>query len=617
MGAVAKEIWRANGRLNVYKDIMADKEEIKPAEEEHEDEPDLNYKAPEMKSLQEIQDLDKDDESLVKYKQTLLGSLPAQVDHSAPNVQVTRLTLICDEAPGPITMDLSGDLAQLKKTQFVLKEGMKYRLKVTFKVNKEIVCGLRYVQYTYRKSIKDAPWCGHCQSLAPNYAKAAEILKDRTENARLAKVDATEEEELSKEFSVSGYPTIKFIKGGNRTDHIDFGGKRDTDGIVKWMLRRMGPLAKLLEDVADAEKFANADEFTVIGFFQDPNDADLKLYHEISGNAEDFNFAYTHKEDVFQKFGVTKDTIIFFKNSEEKYEHQVDEEVGLDRDELTRFLIVNSMDLVTEYNEKTSERIFAAKIPNHLLLFINKTEEHQLELLENFRKAAPEYKGKLLFIVIDSSGEHAGVLQYFSLNSTDIPTIRFINIDVVKKYAFKEKKITTEAVKSFVDGVIAGKIKQHLLSEEIPEDWDKKPVKVLVGNNFEEVAYDETKHVFVEFYAPWCTHCKELEPVWEELAEKYKDHENVIIAKIDATANEIDGLRVRGYPNLRFFPAGPGQKMIEYTKDRTIERFSAFIDSGGILPEDEEKEASKTEEPKDSGAQAKTEDSGDKAKDEL
>uniref|UniRef100_A0A8C5WH22 Rho GDP dissociation inhibitor n=1 Tax=Leptobrachium leishanense TaxID=445787 RepID=A0A8C5WH22_9ANUR len=154
MGAVAKEIWRANGRLNVYKDIMADKEEIKPAEEEHEDEPDLNYKAPEMKSLQEIQDLDKDDESLVKYKQTLLGSLPAQVDHSAPNVQVTRLTLICDEAPGPITMDLSGDLAQLKKTQFVLKEGMKYRLKVTFKVNKEIVCGLRYVQYTYRKSIK-------------------------------------------------------------------------------------------------------------------------------------------------------------------------------------------------------------------------------------------------------------------------------------------------------------------------------------------------------------------------------------------------------------------------------------------------------------------------------
>ncbi|CAH2307775.1 disulfide-isomerase A2 [Pelobates cultripes] len=462
-----------------------------------------------------------------------------------------------------------------------------------------------------------APWCGHCQELAPKYAKAAEILKNRTTHARLAKVDSTEEQDLAKEFNVNGYPTIKFFKGGNRTDNIDFGGRRDVDGIVKWMLRRLGPLATLLVDVAVAERFASANELTVIAFLQDPDDSDVKLYHEVTENAEDFNFAYTHKEDIFKKFGVTKDTVIFFKNSEEKYQYEVDEEVGLDKDELTRFLMVNSMDLVTEYNESTSERIFAAKIPNHLLLFINKTEQYQLELLENFRNAAPEYKGKLLFILVDSNGPHAGVLQYFGINSTDVPTIRLINIDLVKKYAFSEKKITTEAVKNFVDGVLAGKIKQNLLSEEIPEDWDKKPVKVLVGKNFDDIAYDETKNVFVEFYAPWCSHCKELEPIWEELAEKYKDHENVIIAKIDGTANEIDGLRVRGYPNLRFFPAGPEHKMIEYTKDRTVELFSAFIDSGGVLPKDEATEEPQGGDTKATKEQENADDGGEKAKDEL
>ncbi|XP_077130399.1 rho GDP-dissociation inhibitor 3 isoform X1 [Ranitomeya variabilis] len=137
-----------------YRDIMADKDGIKPVEDDQEDETDLNYKAPEKKSLQEIQELDKDDESLIKYKQALLGNLPAAVDPSAPNVQVTQMSLMCDDAPGPITMDLTGNIAALKDITFVIKEGSSYKVKITFKVNKEIVSGLKYVQHTFRKGIR-------------------------------------------------------------------------------------------------------------------------------------------------------------------------------------------------------------------------------------------------------------------------------------------------------------------------------------------------------------------------------------------------------------------------------------------------------------------------------
>ncbi|KAI3359303.1 hypothetical protein L3Q82_002819 [Scortum barcoo] len=135
-----------------YRGLMADKKDL-PIEEE-EDERNLNYKPPVQKSLEEIQELDKDDESLVKYKQTLLGPGPMTTDTSAAVVQVTTLTLLCDEAPEPIVMDLTRDLHALREKSFTLKEGVTYRLKIDFKVNREIVAGLRYHHVTYRKGIK-------------------------------------------------------------------------------------------------------------------------------------------------------------------------------------------------------------------------------------------------------------------------------------------------------------------------------------------------------------------------------------------------------------------------------------------------------------------------------
>ncbi|XP_071589018.1 rho GDP-dissociation inhibitor 2 isoform X1 [Heliangelus exortis] len=139
-----------------------------PHVEEDDDELDgkLNYKPPPQKTLQELQELDKDDESLAKYKKSLLGDGPVVVDPTAPNVVVTRLTLVCDSAPGPITMDLTGDLEALKKENFVLKEGVEYRVKIHFRVNRDIVSGLKYVQHTYRTGVKEClSLCGASQPL--------------------------------------------------------------------------------------------------------------------------------------------------------------------------------------------------------------------------------------------------------------------------------------------------------------------------------------------------------------------------------------------------------------------------------------------------------------------
>lgn len=80
--------------------------------------------------------------------------------------------------------------------------------------------------------------------------------------------------------------------------------------------------------------------------------------------------------------------------------------------------------------------------------------------------------------------------------------------------------------------------------------------------------------------APWCGHCKQLAPIWDELAEKFKDRDDLVIAKMDSTANEVEQVKVQSFPTLKFFPKG-SQQVVDYNGERTLEALAKFVESGG------------------------------------
>ncbi|KAF7265225.1 rho GDP-dissociation inhibitor [Rhynchophorus ferrugineus] len=121
-----------------------------------EKEPESNYKPPPEKSINELLEIDQDDESLRKYKEALLGQAqegPIIVEPDNPRkVIVKRLVLIPVDHP-EISLDLTTDLQGLKKRTFVIKEGVSYKIRIEFIVQREIVHGLKYVQKTNKLGI--------------------------------------------------------------------------------------------------------------------------------------------------------------------------------------------------------------------------------------------------------------------------------------------------------------------------------------------------------------------------------------------------------------------------------------------------------------------------------
>uniref|UniRef100_F1L1D5 Protein disulfide-isomerase n=1 Tax=Ascaris suum TaxID=6253 RepID=F1L1D5_ASCSU len=438
-----------------------------------------------------------------------------------------------------------------------------------------------------------APWCGHCKKLAPEYEKAAKTLKAKGENILLAKVDATVEKTLAEMYSVSGFPTLHIFRYGKR---FDYNGPRTAEGIVDYMLEQAKPAAKKLNTVKETQRFFKKDDVTILGFFSDEHS---KLFDALTDTAEmtreEFPaVGYVMDVDVMKHFNVKPESVVLFHPeiylSKYEPERVVFDKLDASAEDLLKFLRDHSAPLVGQMTHKNMANRYS-KFP---LVVVYYNVDFSLEYRKGTQywrnkvvEVANKYKKDKYRFAIADEEEFAKELAEMGLGDSGLEQNVVVFGANGKKYPMNPDECDDdldENLANFMKKISAGKAKPYVKSAPLPKD-DKGPVKTLVASNFAKVALDETKDVLVEFYAPWCGHCKAFEPKYKELATKLKQQEpNLVLAKFDATANDHpENFTVEGFPTIYFVPSGKKGSPIKYTGDRDIDDLIKFMKEHAVV----------------------------------
>ncbi|CAO2039204.1 unnamed protein product [Urochloa humidicola] len=399
-----------------------------------------------------------------------------------------------------------------------------------------------------------APWCGPCKRLAPEYEKAASILSKHDPPIILAKVDADNKKnkDLSSKYDVQSFPTIKIFR--NQGENVqDYDGPRDADGIVEYLKKQAGPASVEIKSVEDAKNLISDDRVVIVGVFPVFGSSEYKNFMAVAEEMRnDYDFCHTLDANILPRGDKTIKApfVRLFKPFDELF---VDSQ---DFDALNKFIEVSSFPAVVTMDPNPRNLKYILKFFKNdgtkAMLYLSFGDDRIEAFKTQLYDAAKQYREKNISFLIGYATDPRILFKYFGVKESEAP---FILIAASTGNYIKtslEPDQILPWLKEFTDGTLLPCVK----SDPIPE-VNNQPVKVVVANSLNDVVFNSGKNVLLEFYVPWCFYCQKLALVLKEVALSLQNDEDVIIAKMDASSNDIPpDFKIEGYPTLYFYSSG-------------------------------------------------------------
>lgn len=300
----------------------------------------------------------------------------------------------------------------------------------------------------------------------------------------------------------------------------------------------------------------------------------LKEFNNLAATMDDISFYFTFSEEVKSHYDIKEEAnLVIFRNFDDG--RKILSSPSLTTDVMKQFLMGHKFPLIMPFEQEAAERIFGSE--SSAVFYFN--DDQDTEGLKTFRTVAQKFVGGPLVFSHSTitTGLGARLSEFLGITPKDAGSVRIVKFNNGNLLKYKLETVTEDSLTAFIEDWKNDRLSAYFKSEAVPETNDE-PVKVIVGNNFDDMIIESDKYVLLEAYAPWCGHCKQLEPIYTELATKLAHVSDLTIAKMDATANEHPTLNVRGFPTIKFFKKGEKVTPMDFAGDRTVEGFIAFLE---------------------------------------